>query len=71
MNVIRHITKDGERWDLLAWRYYGSATDYERIIAANPGVPRSPVLCGGIELLIPVVEKSEVIATEELPPWER
>lgn len=71
MNVIRHITKDGERWDLLAWRYYGSATDYERIIAANPGVPRSPVLRGGIELLIPVVEKSEVIAAEELPPWKR
>ena len=71
MNVIRHITKDGERWDLLAWRYYGSATDYERIIAANPGVPRSPVLRGGIELLIPVVEKSAVIAAEELPPWER
>ena len=41
MNVIRHITKDGERWDLLAWRYYGSATDYERIIAANLGKARA------------------------------
>jgi len=71
MNYLRHRTQDGDRWDLLAWRYYGSATDYERIIAANPGAPISPVLPGGIELRIPVVERSAVIGTEELPPWER
>ena len=70
MNHIRHITTEGERWDLLAWRYYGDATAYERIITANPAVPFVETLPGGIELAIPVIEISDAISLEELPPWE-
>ncbi|PIV89283.1 MAG: hypothetical protein COW48_01265 [Hydrogenophilales bacterium CG17_big_fil_post_rev_8_21_14_2_50_63_12] len=70
MNHIRHITTEGERWDLLAWRYYGDATAYERIITANPAVPFVETLPGGIELAIPVIEVSATISPEELPPWK-
>lgn len=67
---LRHITQDGERWDQLADRYYGDATQYERIIAANPAIPLTLTLTGGLELLIPVVEANATLPTSELPPWK-
>ena len=45
---ILHITTAGERWDLLAWRYYGDPTDYSPIIMANPNVAIEPVFDAGI-----------------------
>ncbi|KAF0205490.1 MAG: hypothetical protein FD173_933 [Gallionellaceae bacterium] len=67
---LRHITTEGERWDQLAYRYYGDAFAYERIVVANPDIPLMLVLPGGLELAIPVIEESDVIATGELPPWK-
>ncbi|MFT2542069.1 tail protein X, partial [Escherichia coli] len=32
---LEHVTRDGERWDSLAWQYYGDPLGYPRIIAAN------------------------------------
>ena len=63
-----HITKEGERWDLLAYRYYGNAMEFERIIATNPHVPITPVLNSGLVLSIPVIEKADTLI-EDLPPW--
>lgn len=65
-----HVTADGDRWDLLAWRYYRDPLAYERIMAANPGVSLAPVLPGGIRLLVPVIEAPDTL-TEDLPPWKR
>ena len=44
---IQHLTYAGERWDLLAWQYYGDPTNYSIIIMANPGVPIEPAIRGG------------------------
>jgi phage tail protein X len=71
MSYLTHITVEGERWDQLAARYYGSPYAYEQIINANPGVPIGPRLPGGVELLIPVVEVVTAVAADELPPWKR
>ena len=65
-----HITSEGERWDHLAWRYYRDPMGYERIMAANPSVSRSPVLASGLRLLIPVVAAPDTLS-EDLPPWKR
>ena len=64
---LTHITTDGERWDQLAYKYYGDSTQYERIIAANPHMAMTPTLPAGVKLAIPVVEQSDVV--EDLPPW--
>jgi len=70
--VLEHITAQGDRWDNLAWQYYGDPHAYERIIAANPEVQIEPILPGGIRLLIPVIEDTdETVNIEELPPWKR
>jgi nucleoid-associated protein YgaU len=71
MSYLTHTTLDGERWNALAYRYYGDALQYERIVAANPHVPLTPTLTGGQTLLIPVIEDSQAVAIEDLPPWKR
>lgn len=68
---IEHVTREGERWDQLAWEYYGDPYDYERIILANPTIPIIPVLPSGVILLIPIIEDAEEIPAVELPPWKR
>lgn len=71
MEYLVHITAAGERWDMLANRYYGDATRYAPIVAANPHVPISMVLAGGVMLAIPVLEEDDTMPSEELPPWKR
>lgn len=65
-----YITKDCDRWDLIAYKFYKNATLYEEIIKANPNVPIEPVLPAGIKLKIPVIEESETIKFD-LPPWKK
>ena len=63
-----YITKSGDRWDLLAYEFYGDASLYEPIIAANPDVPITPILESGLKIQIPI--KDEVDEIEFiLPPW--
>jgi phage tail protein X len=66
---ILHVTKSGERWDLLAWQYYGDPTDYSPIIVANPNVAIEPVFDAGISIAVPILQKSAVV-TADLPPWK-
>lgn len=68
MEYYEYITKDGDRWDLLAYEFYGDATLYEPIITANPDVPITPILKSGIILQIPVMEDTDEIEFV-LPPW--
>jgi phage tail protein X len=65
---IEHVTSEGERWDSLAWRYYGDATLYAPMMAANPAVPFFPVFPSGVTLAIPLIQVAETPATD-LPPW--
>ena len=67
---ITHVTSAGERWDLLAWRYYGDATLYSPIIMANPQIPVEPAFDAGLLIGIPILRVSEV-QTNDLPPWKR
>ncbi|OLS63737.1 tail protein X [Pseudomonas putida] len=66
---IEHVTTEGERWDALAWRYYGDAHRYHPIVQANPHVPLDAALPAGLVLAIPMLEQQT--ATEDLPPWMR
>jgi phage tail protein X len=66
---LLHITKAGERWDLLAWQYYGDPTDYNLIIMANPGVTIEPVFAAGMSIAVPILQNTSVV-TVDLPPWK-
>ncbi|MFN8682770.1 tail protein X [Paracoccus sp. P2] len=67
---VEHLTAEGDRWDLIAWRYYGDPHLYEPIIAANPTVPIRPFLASGIRLRVPIIP-DEVVLDRDLPPWKR
>jgi phage tail protein X len=67
---IIHITSAGERWDLLAWRYYGDATIYSPIIMANPSIPIEPIFEAGLTIAIPIIQLSAP-QISNLPPWKR
>lgn len=65
---LEHITREGERWDQIAARYYGNALAYEGIIAANPAVPIVTNLPGGLTILVPIIEENAT-PLQDLPPW--
>lgn len=67
---ITHVSAAGERWDLLAWRYYGNAALYGPIIMANPSVPIEPVFEAGLTVLVPILQQSPA-ASMNLPPWKQ
>lgn len=67
---ITHITKEGERWDTIAWHYYRDVTKMSLLIESNPCVPIGDLLPAGLMLLVPIVERPES-SFEELPPWKR
>lgn len=71
MKYYEYITKEGDRWDLIAYEFYGDATMYEPIIVANPDVPILPILPSGLKLLIPEMDFKDLIPSLELPPWKR
>ena len=65
-----YVTKDNDRWDLIAYKFYNDSTKYELIIKTNPDIPITPVLESGIKLKIPVLEEKETISFIT-PPWKK
>lgn len=75
-DYFEHVTADGDRWDMLAWRYYGDQYKQTVLLEANRhlwsdklGAP-PPILKNGIVLIIPVIE-AEAGNEAGLPPWKR
>lgn len=66
---VEHLSREGDRWDLLAWTYYGDAHAYQGIVEANPEIGPVPRLPAGIKVRIPVV--AQPLDRDGLPPWKR
>jgi len=72
MDVMEYLVKDGDRWDSIAFKAYGDATQVSGIIEANKAVIISAVLVAGTKILIPILEDGDIIIdSESLPPWKR
>ncbi|VAW12416.1 hypothetical protein MNBD_ALPHA09-1888 [hydrothermal vent metagenome] len=61
-------TKDGDMIDLLAWEHYGfHEGTVEAILEANPGLAgQPPVLAGGLEIVLPLIERPSAESTVKL-----
>jgi hypothetical protein len=68
--MIEYITKDQDRWDLVAWQMYGDPYLYEPIVLANFEHAKKLIFMAGIKLKIPIVY-IENENTEVSPPWQR
>lgn len=62
-------TKNGDRWDTLAYKFYGDVFRQQPIIEANPDVAITPILPAGITLMIPVMETT--VQAQGLPIWKQ
>ncbi len=73
---FEHRTIAGDRWDLLAYRYYGDQHKQTVLIEANRNIFFEPltvppmVLEGGLTLRIPVLVIDQADEAG-LPPWKR
>jgi phage tail protein X len=65
---MKYITKDGDRWDHIAWRVYGDPYLYEPIMLENPEYMQYFNFPAGIELEIPAIYVEET--AEVSPPWQ-
>lgn len=66
-SFIKYRTGAADRWDLLGFRFYGDASNYAGIIAANPTVAIVPVLPPGIDIFVPII--TPPTQAQVLPPW--
>ena len=72
---IEHVTGPADRWDTLAYRYYGDANRTAPLIHANremfpPLLPIPLILPANVVVRVPVLEP-EPAALDLLPPWKR
>lgn len=83
MTSAEYITKPGDRWDLIAYKAYGTIGDItlpdgsmvnaiSYVINNNPGIIQDSVLTEGLLLQIPIIPTASVKTDAELlPPWKR
>lgn len=70
--TIQYITQEGERWDTVSFKMYGTVSEAPRIIENNPQIPITERLRGGLVLEIPVMESNNIAVNRNLlPPWKR
>ena len=63
-----YVTVQGDTWDLIALRVYGSEAHMTTLIDANPGHRETVIFPAGIRLVVPEVAAS---IPASLPPWKR
>lgn len=69
--VLIYTTRDGDRWDLIAHKYYGNALLVDGLIAANPHLPIAEEFASGLTVRVPVLEAKPQNQQKDMPPWMR
>jgi len=66
---MKYITKDNDRWDTIAYNFYGNPYLYEAIILENPQYISYFILPSGISLNIPDLYIPDDIQEVNVP-WQ-
>lgn len=64
-------TKEGDRWDTVAFAAYGDIQQMPVLIAANREVGIPLQFAAGLKLRIPILAETGLTSPELLPPWKR
>ncbi len=67
-HYLKHIVTESERWDNLAYHYYGNPLMVNLLMEANPHIPFCEELPRGVTLWVPVVQAKQV-NNQGMPPW--
>lgn len=65
----KHTTSQGEMWDGISLKYYGTENAMNVLIDANPLHRETLVFGGGIIINIPDIDATTI--NMNLPPWKR
>ena len=71
MISFNYITREGERIDQLSDRFYGGMHGISILADANMSVPLDAIFPMGTVLIIPIIDDTQVITNDNLPPWKR
>ena len=69
--VLIYTTRDGDRWDTISHKHYGTAFEINRLIAANPHLPLAEQFASGLTVFVPVIERKTNPQQQDMPPWMR
>jgi phage tail protein X len=71
-NFVEYVSKQGDRWDIIAMKAYGDASLINGLIESNASVVISPIIPLGTRIIVPILESGDIqIDSELLPPWKR
>ncbi len=69
-----YIASDTDRWDNLAYDFFGDAAKVKPLMDANPDIPPTQMfLTAGQRIVVPVLPVSEATETQETTvkaPWK-
>lgn len=68
MEFEYYRTIEGDTWDSISYKVYGSEEYFKDIYEANKNYSNIAIFNGGIELKVPVIK---VVEISTLPPWKR
>lgn len=68
--MATYNTLQGDTWDLIAWRIWGSSRYTYLLLAANLSHVETYVFSAGVTLEVPEVSAEEAAASN-VPPWRR
>lgn len=63
-----YTTIQGDMWDIISYRVYGTEMYIDKLIKANPEHVKTVIFDAGIKLNVPDVE---IPSSDTLPPWKR
>lgn len=62
-------TVQGDMWDVVSLKVYGSEKHTDTLIKANPSYVDTLIFSSGVQLVVP--EKDNIEEFNDLPPWKR
>lgn len=69
MAKTRYTTIQGDMWDGISYKLYGSEKYMDKLIEANPAHRYTVIFSAGVTLSVP--EINTATTSTKLPPWKK
>lgn len=66
--MAEYVTVQGEMWDIISLKVYGTEAHMDTLMEANPDHIRTVVFGAGVRLTIPDIAPAAAV---DVPPWRR